>query len=274
MLSAKEHSHGSVRRLRWWSDPTLKTIASKVEECLRPWATAWGIEVPAIAAFNASSAPLSAPEAAGSPGLEAGGSHGTESHQSPAGLRHALFAEEPRSGSLAEALADAAWQALREALEPVLGSSASALLGTSGMQSDLLRSSLQAWSGAVRVRLRWPTHGGCVWLHLESTLVERLSSGSTVNGTVTSAAVQPLTPLTVAVQGRTVPLRIGLRGVELTLGTLQSLQVGDVLRLPHRLDEPLSVHAAGSSAAEGVRPMCEAYLGLKDGHPAVELLKQ
>jgi flagellar motor switch protein FliM len=57
-----------------------------------------------------------------------------------------------------------------------------------------------------------------------------------------------------------------LTPVTVTLGDLSSLVVGDILILPHMLDTPLQV----TDPQQG--PLCDAWLGQRDGRVALELV--
>lgn len=62
-------------------------------------------------------------------------------------------------------------------------------------------------------------------------------------------------------------LHVELSGVEITLGQIQSLALGDVLLLPHPLTQPLHVVATQGQS------ICAGYLGQQQGHKAIELVR-
>lgn len=68
-----------------------------------------------------------------------------------------------------------------------------------------------------------------------------------------------------ALADRGVDLRVILGIAEVELAALRGLQVGDVITLDARIDQPLTVQA-------GAGPLCEARLGAQDGSRAVSLM--
>jgi flagellar motor switch/type III secretory pathway protein FliN len=74
-----------------------------------------------------------------------------------------------------------------------------------------------------------------------------------------------LTPLSTALRGCEARLTVQLGETEISLGSLASLAVGDVLRLPVGLDEPLKIFA-GTGRQVGL-----GHLGQQDGNRAVEI---
>lgn len=73
--------------------------------------------------------------------------------------------------------------------------------------------------------------------------------------------------LTASLTGQPVPVRAVLGQAEVELGVLQSLAVGDVVRLDGRLDDSIALWAGDQ------RLPCNAYLGSIDGHLAVEVAR-
>jgi Flagellar motor switch protein len=63
-------------------------------------------------------------------------------------------------------------------------------------------------------------------------------------------------------------IQVELTGCELDLGTLQGLRVGDIVPLPHSLDEPLLVSTPACGA------FCTGFLGRQAGSKAIELLRE
>jgi hypothetical protein len=136
-----------------------------------------------------------------------------------------------------------------------------------GIDNMLPPHQLLAWSGAVSVTLPW--HGLLLKLHIGPGRVaallqsdERVPAARTRTGNDV-----PLVPLHKAIEKKTTSLRLELAAVELDLGSLQALVLGDVIPLPHRLDQPLQV------LAEDGPPLCTAYLGQQQGMRAIELFR-
>jgi hypothetical protein len=126
---------------------------------------------------------------------------------------------------------------------------------------------LLAWSGAVSVSLPW--HGLLLRLHIgPGRVAALLQSDERMQAAKTRAGNDvPLVPLHQAIEKKTTSLRLELAAVELDLGSLQALVLGDVIPLPHRLDQPLQVLAEDGS------PLCAAYLGQQQGMRAIELFR-
>ncbi|MBV8634726.1 MAG: FliM/FliN family flagellar motor switch protein [Burkholderiaceae bacterium] len=80
------------------------------------------------------------------------------------------------------------------------------------------------------------------------------------------AAREPVVPLAQALTGTTAHLRAELGQVQMSLGQLTSLEIGDVITLPIGIDQPLRIFAGKR------RLVGQAYLGKQDGHRAVEML--
>jgi flagellar motor switch/type III secretory pathway protein FliN len=72
-------------------------------------------------------------------------------------------------------------------------------------------------------------------------------------------------PLDQAAQSARVRLDAMLGEVQLELARVLDLRCGDVLRLPQRLQQPLTVLCSG-------RPVARAVLGERDGHKAVQIV--
>ena len=75
----------------------------------------------------------------------------------------------------------------------------------------------------------------------------------------------PLAAASLALGGQSVNVDAWLGEIELDLGSLQTLAVGDVLRLGRKLDEGVELRLGGECLP------CRGYLGALDGRVAVEL---
>lgn len=85
-------------------------------------------------------------------------------------------------------------------------------------------------------------------------------------GPVFQGRVRPaLTPLNKALGGCKARLSVPLGSVEIALDTLLNLHCGDVLRLPQRLGDDLTVYCEG-------KPLAKAALGEQHGRKGVQLL--
>ncbi|MEP6501867.1 MAG: FliM/FliN family flagellar motor C-terminal domain-containing protein [Betaproteobacteria bacterium] len=121
------------------------------------------------------------------------------------------------------------------------------------------------WSGALHFRIE--TLGGdnaAAWcVHVSEPIATALC------GAVQQGSTQgrpPLVQVTAALAARTLSFQVYLDPTTLTLGALQSMRVGDVLPLSHRLDQPLRVVTPHLPA--DVPPFCAAYLGSRDNRRA------
>lgn len=74
-------------------------------------------------------------------------------------------------------------------------------------------------------------------------------------------------PIIQAVQEETISLVATLGHQSLTLGQLASLAIGDVIRLPLALDQPIQIQDEYQTS------LCPAHLGQQDGMMAVELMR-
>jgi flagellar motor switch protein FliM len=74
-----------------------------------------------------------------------------------------------------------------------------------------------------------------------------------------------ITPLRQALSTQRIGIRAQLASLELDLGSLQSLEIGNVIPLPHSLDQPLNV------ISESGVLLCAAHLVQQHGMRALEL---
>lgn len=135
------------------------------------------------------------------------------------------------------------------------------LVGTNHLHVQQPQASV--WSGAVRLCLRIDSVI-TILLHLGAVRVDALAPRSSLSSQMQGA---PIAPIHDAIANRKVKLDLQLESVELSLGQLQVLTLGDVLLLPHALDRPLRL-----MTDDGVT-LCEGYLGQKRGVKAVELAR-
>lgn len=157
----------------------------------------------------------------------------------------------------------------REALAAFVTALRSALMldGGTGTGFDpaavagtLPAAAFRAWAGGVRIAL---PHFDTVALYLTGPAVARLDPPRAAPLPTSGA---PLTALTAAAAQADAVLAARLHPVELTLGAIGSLRVGDVVVLPHALERPLDVVTADGAV------LCEAYLGRVGAHRSLELL--
>lgn len=176
--------------------------------------------------------------------------------------RRAVAADTGVAG-LAAGAADAAWQDLLQRWSGMLVPGADA----DGIQPAPARTAWQHASGAVLVELRLGRqvcHGV-----LSGTAVQALARQAGLRGLLRSAPPAALPALDYMTLLAPLPVRlpVELGRVEVGLGSLVGLGVGDVIRLDVAADRPLGVTGpAGKILFDG-------YLGLSDGMVALELAR-
>ena len=250
-----------ARELRWWSADTLEPLRTQLTEACATWSTNWGVTVQCTEALNACEAvePTLSWQPLAKPGLWWGG------HTGLVELLHAeLFGSAMRPDTLAADVARRAADSLCAALAAAFSAPQTEVSGTVPPQSDE-----KPWLGAVRFRFSLGVRAtGC--LHASASHV----AAPPKRNRRTEKRVPRLTPVLQALSQEPIPFKVELASVELTLGELQSLQRGDVITLPHRLDSPLSVRPSTQTGAESEVPVaCLAYLGARHGHRAIEFLR-
>ena len=149
------------------------------------------------------------------------------------------------------AAADAA-QALLQALAEAGQGSDMVCTGRMAPTDELFR------HGAGVVALEWSLVPGKPLLVLYPKLVAAPIKGE---------PAQPVARLMPALASQPLRLTVELGQVELTLGQLESLHVGDVIRLDKHLDDTLLVQGLDGSA------VCLAHAGRHDTHRAIEVQK-
>lgn len=125
-----------------------------------------------------------------------------------------------------------------------------------------------AWSGALRISADWCGYGWAVDVPygVVRTLLSVSSSAQKPRTSGLRASQTEKSRLDAVLADRQVELRIMLNDVQLNLGQLQGLSVGDVVPLKHALDVPARVFDFHGSA------VCDAWLGQSAGRMAVELV--
>jgi flagellar motor switch/type III secretory pathway protein FliN len=187
----------------------------------------------------------------------------------------------PRQG-MAEQVAETAWRDWQARLE-VLFAMQPAFEDPSGSvrPGELPREVSLPWSGAAAIALPWC--GQVLMLAASDGLLRRraegqgtassLSTGSHRIGPSDPAGARALVRPLQALSAQRVRLDVLLAATEVDLGMLTGLQVGDILRTVHPLDEPLIVNIAGTDPQAGTR-LCGGFLGQQSGGRAVELVRQ
>jgi hypothetical protein len=231
-----------ARPLQAWRDVELAAVARAVQEPLQAWREAWGLP--------AQPSPLQC-------------------------TRATAPDDDARWRLLAAGAQGAAWLGLAPAFEQVL---TQALCGVAAAHTPLARGvvvacrddlparllaglrltaagsappeparSPSAWSGEVGIDLE-----GGVRLLLDAAAVAVILRAANPPAPRSLAPARgPLISLPEAVAGMRLPLHAHLADCELDVGRLQDLRIGDIVSLPHRLDEPLQVRDAAGELVLG-----------------------
>lgn len=251
----------SARPLLAWSAQQFEALGMALAGALVKWREAW--DLPAeTAAVHCS--PASA-EAVLREGWRTLGAEGKVWLHAPADatrrLAAALFGTDsapgPAATDAAEACARDALRRLVQALRVAEGE-APAMGPLPGLG--------QPWSGAVLAQLPG-TPGWLLLLGPDAMQGWCRAAGANVQPAQGRSHKEPLSPVTDALGHRFVPLNVEIAGCEMDLGTLQSLEVGDVVRLRHELQAPAWL-TDGSGQV-----LFDGYLVSQSGRKALELVR-
>lgn len=123
---------------------------------------------------------------------------------------------------------------------------------------------LGTWAGDLQVDI--PCLSGRLAMRLSGEYVADLIHYRQIGLSVHRASSTTVKRTVVqAIGDHVLQVRAELEQVELSLGQLQGLQVGDVVRLKHPLNDPVKLSLFND------QPFCLGWLGQHDGHVAVEL---
>lgn len=292
-LLSLEQSVERAQPLRAWTEVQLKTVARVFQEAWDAWVLAWGLEEDGVSVVSTrESLPLDESKAppmlwervrwptsvAGKTSIRwaldataamdlAGPSVGrvsTPTGRALASLEKWLFGErasrvEPvssRESSLGAKIALQAWSDFWQHLGEAMPDQEADTTAQAGIPQG------SAWSGAVHVDIPW-AQGVLSVLLSGSQVVKLIDHTSTVRPV--DGANPALTPLFQALSPQALRIRTEFRSLEMTLGQLRGLQIGDVVQIPHPLETPVQVVILEDY------PLCSGWLGRQDGHVAVEL---
>jgi len=253
-----------ARKLHWHSTVGLERARASLESCWRAWCREWGMEATSTTMVNAFEPGVDCEEPRWDSMME-GAWIGAPARSPLSALRLAIFGAydaSPATDGTCQSALDA-WQTML--VKAV--SHAGAIVPKGGNSPEA--GDLHRWSGATRVCFRAYALGRSLelLLHLGRPLSQALC-GSLVSRQERRRAT-PLVPVTDALQRRPLRLRVGLDPLSLTLGELRSLQLGDVLTVPHPLERAFQVDVADGIGEP--RLLCQAYLGAVGLRRAVEL---
>ncbi len=172
--------------------------------------------------------------------------------------------QETAQSSLANRLISQAWTDFLVHLSSGLGL-ANAPISSTAPEGRLF----EQWSGAAIVKLQLDTQ--CIFFVLSASLMQTLRSlqtlgaGGTPNLPALPKLLRPIARLEQTLAKQIIQLRVSLNGCELDLGSLEHLQLGDVVRLEHKLDQALLLKTGQGEL------VCHAYLGRNKNKKAIEL---
>lgn len=269
--------------LRWWSARQLVTLERLLEEARQQWRDAWiddchqtSSALPPIACKAAHESLTEIQDGESWRPLSSSSDIDDENqvwinvHRAQGSMAQLLLKSSThlKDSSLVEQLS-------AQALADCLARIDIALTSQSGKPAASHRVTMQAramptaqrrpWSGAVHVRFPL-SETLSLALHLAPLRVAALLATGT--GETAGTHMPPLVALSEALAGHATRLRVELAAVDISVGNLQSLTVGDVLVLPHPLTQTLQV-----KTAQGMS-LCEGYLGQVQGQRAIELIKR
>jgi hypothetical protein len=170
------------------------------------------------------------------------------------------------AAEVAQAALTDLWRDLGLALQ--LDPTHAGIIAGSGMEYPGQFNSLlyfQPWSGAVLFKLRWCGHN--LWLLLDPGSVERFLRATSAAPLQIKAPASAPVPVWEAVAGVACTVKAELQSVELSLGEIEALRVGDVIQFPHSLDAALSLKTEHGDV------LCQAFLGKHGEQRAIELLR-
>lgn len=255
LLSPAE-SRVLARPLRAWSLSQVAVIQDACQAVYDTWCREWGLPAGKVHVADVCSA---------SEYLDDGAAEDA--------LLPWLFGEHPFGAAagghdMASQLCARAWDAWQVVLAPLAPPVSSS-------------HAIPAWSGRLVVAFPW---GDGAWRRLlEGETVERLlnaqekrgASDMTLSSPTKATRQAALVPLNHAMANHPLSVLIQLQPVALSLAQLQSLSLGDVVTLDHRLSAPALVHLDATNilqnAVAAEPPLCTAWLGQVNGRMAVEL---
>ncbi|MBC3911118.1 FliM/FliN family flagellar motor switch protein [Undibacterium umbellatum] len=270
-------SSGAVHKMRWWVAAQLDLISKKIDMVNADWSKDWLAtgESHSVLASLASASTKKQETSAGWRQVSGEGAQVFWMQTPPRHLEHlqdALFSASESApvssksrGATGKHVASLAWEEYLSKLTELL-SRAKAEMTAGTPPQNLYKS----WSGAVQLEIQWC--GVKMVLVLNQACVEQLlgtdglaedENKRKLTRKVPSSKLQSIVQ---AVQDKKIRIRVELSPCDIELGNLQHIQVGDVIPLPHGLEQPLQVRFANGDA------LCLAFLGRRSNKKAIEVL--
>lgn len=260
------------RPLRWWTQAKLQRINEVVRAGLTDWCNDWGLSLSRVQTVNAEG--LCPPGHA----VGVGGAALWSTANGEDAMHRLLFDEAPglhaAARSMAQEVAAMAWVSWSGALAQIFpvaqpGVSEAGVAGARGY-----------WSGALLISLELGARSGTYEFKIQVQAPSAVQFADHFEQTRATQAAQPGEPallqgIEAALADRHLKLTVQLAAVELDLGSLQSLQLDDVIALPHSLGQPLEVRLSAPDVLDdAAATLCWAHLGRQGGHKAVEVVRK
>ena len=293
-------SIGRSRTLRAWSPQQQRAVENILETLCKNWLRDWGVKGTDTSTVSVQTSLFRANDAQSADSLDwvvmpskdsalgnravcwafvsstPSGSYGPVS-----AIQSALFGESQTRfetlktdmDSLAVRVATQAWRNWWLQLEALTPTD-----DITELRSDSEAPSGALWSGDLQIMVPWPF--GVLALRMDGAQVAKLlhhqcpefatkraDSAANANSQVDGIAVMAPIKHTIlqALTLNVLRVRAEFQELELSLGQIQTLQVGDVVQIEHGLSEPVSMVMWDDQV------LCSAWLGQQDGHVAVEL---
>jgi hypothetical protein len=245
MAYANNEQVGRVQPLRCWTSRQVEAVRAAAQQVICDWCTAWGMDPSSAQVL------ITNGDACEQPSLDA-------LHRA---LHIALFGEsaiDPASGLDAPVAS--------RVRERVLGDLRERMIAWARV--DLIDQTVSAqpthipkpWSGDLVLRWRWAGLEGH-WVLAFQAVSKLVPAFAAPRPTLTASV-----DLAQALADHHFTVRAGLSPISLLLGDLASLGIGDIVKLNHRLDQPLQLSMADSHAG-----LCAGWLGQRQGRKALEL---
>lgn len=243
-----------MRPFRLFGNRQLAALQLEAGRLVGGWAADWLIDGPAELTVQAATAPMLP-----GPWLSMRSGRATGFVARPAGaIEAALFGEVAREqpSVLAAEVGDAA---LADLLCRCLEAADGTLPGSEAPPPELWR------RGAGALCVRRQGRAGALELLVDAGITQRWLARHPAPARP-PAPLQPLQPLRPAIGSARVRVEASVGEAEIDIATLQSLVVGDVLLLDHRIDHPVRLGVVGQAATRS------GHLGCADGRRALQLV--
>lgn len=234
-------AHPAAVPLRSWSGSQLQACVTRLQSAVQRWATDWGLQDVATPVAQCAAAADAAAwnwQAIGR--RQSAAAWLAQADDVPSWIAHELFDAAGQDAPILKAVCQACAHDLRPRLAAALD------LEEDGFAPPPRLEQLGPWHGAVIATLS----GGVLVLATGACVAACIGSAQAGTSKATRAApAASLARIDEALAGCEISLQVMLQPCELDVATLQRLQPGDVVRLPHGLARPLSIGTRAAGAA-------------------------